>query len=53
MNADKTVMFEPVIIHEARPIVWLKRVFVFVIVALCSYRTRTVDSSPTTHHPRA
>jgi hypothetical protein len=27
-------MFESLIIHEARPIVWLKRVFVFVIVAL-------------------
>jgi hypothetical protein len=26
-------MFEPVIIPEARPIVWLKRIFVFVIVA--------------------
>jgi len=27
-------MFESLTIHEARPIVWLKRVFVFVIVAL-------------------
>ena len=27
-------MFEPVIIHEARAIVWLKRVFRFVIFAL-------------------
>jgi hypothetical protein len=27
-------MFETLTIHEARPIVWLKRVFVFVIVTL-------------------
>ena len=27
-------MFESLTIHETRPIVWLKRVFVFVIVAL-------------------
>jgi hypothetical protein len=27
-------MFDQLVIHEARPIVWLKRFFVFVIVAL-------------------